>query len=104
MPKFFQGIKKNDLCGPKMIWYQLHDPLGHREVHSGGVRQVQKYGNIYMCDTCFIAKILQRIQKYEIHRHHSHLHDPCVHQGVHGGVVDQVPTYENIYVRYMFYA
>ena len=58
----------------------------------------------YVCDTCFIPRILQRIQKYEIHRHHSHLHDPCVHQGVHGGVVDQVPTYENIYVRYMFYA
>ena len=61
----------------------------------------------YMCDTCFIAKILQRIQKYEIYRHHlthSHLNDSSVHRGVHGSVVDQVPTYENIYVRYMFYA
>ena len=58
----------------------------------------------YMYDTCFIPRILQRIKKYEIYRHHSHFHDPCVHQGVHGGVVDQVPTYENIYVRYMFYA
>ena len=60
----------------------------------------------YMCDTCFIAKILQRIQKYEIYRPHfslSHLHDPRVHQGVHGGLVDQVPTYENIYVWYMFH-
>ena len=61
----------------------------------------------YVCDTCFIPRILQRIQKYEAYRHHlthSHLHDPLVHQGVHGGAVDQVPTYENSYVRYMFYA
>ena len=106
MRRFSQGIHKNDLYGPKMIWYQLHDPLGHREVHGGGVRQVQKYGNIYMCDACFIAKILQRIQKYEINRPHftlSHLHDPRVHQEVHGGGVDQVLIFENIYVRYMFY-
>ena len=61
---------------------------------------------VYMCDTCFIAKILQRIQKYEINRPHftlSHLHDPRVHQEVHGGGVDQVLIFENIYVRYMFY-
>ena len=61
----------------------------------------------YVCDICFIPRILQRIQKYEIYRHHlthSPPHDSRVHQGVHGGVVDQVPTYENIYVRYMFYA
>ena len=46
MRRFSQGIHKNDLYGPKMIWYQLHDPLGHREVGGGGVRQVKKYGNI----------------------------------------------------------
>ena len=61
---------------------------------------------IHLCDTCFIAKILQRIQKYEIYQPHftlSHLHDPCVHQEVHGSGVDQVLIFENIYVRYMFY-
>ena len=24
----------------------------------------------YVCNTCFIARILQRIQKYEAYRHH----------------------------------
>ena len=55
----------------------------------------------YMCDTCFIAKILQRIQKYEIYRPHftlSHLHDPRVHQEVYGGGALQVHKYGNIYV------
>ena len=73
------------------------------------VEEYVKFKNMetYMCDTCFIAKILQRIQKYEIYRPHftlSHLHDPRVHQEVHGGGVDQVLIFENIYVRYMFYA
>ena len=72
------------------------------------VKEYVKFKNMetYMCDTCFTAKILQRIQKYEIYRPHfslSHLHDPRVHQEVHGGGVDQVLIFENIYVRYMFY-
>ena len=48
MPKFFCGFQKNDIYGPQIKYYQLHDPLGHREVHGGGVDQVPIYEKIYV--------------------------------------------------------
>ena len=47
MPKFFVDFKKM-IYGPQIKYYQLHDPLGHREVHGGGVDQVPIYEKIYV--------------------------------------------------------
>ena len=78
-------LKKNDLYEPQMNWYQLHDPLGHREVYGGGVIQVQKYGwgqflqffwiryklcNTYKCSQMFELDVLLHHLPLNVHLGH----------------------------------